>query len=229
MKILRTILFALILFSFFKGYAQNDSLDTGFASFYHDWFYGKRTSSGEILGAQKLTCAHRSLPFGTRLKVTNLDNHKTAIVTVNDRGPFVRGRIIDVTQSVARKLDFVAQGQVKVKIEMLTCEANPDSIYLTADSVRPFYKLQATETGFEAFSVKIASYLSERKTFDVVRELKQKWNEDVFVQTVPYKDGTMYRIFAGKFANRQHAEKLYEKLKDFYADCYVTKLAPTKQ
>ena len=117
MKIFRTILILFIVFSFFQSYSQSDSLDTGFASFYHDWFYGKRTSSGEILSAKKLTCAHRSLPFGTRLKVTNLNNHKTAIVTVNDRGPFVRGRIIDVTQSVAQKLDFVAQGQVKVKLK----------------------------------------------------------------------------------------------------------------
>jgi rare lipoprotein A len=97
------------------GYSQ--SVETGMASFYSDAFEGKQTASGEIYKSSKMTAAHRTLPFGTEVKVTNLSNQRTVKVTVNDRGPFAKGRVIDLSRAAAVKLDFVDQGVTKVQIE----------------------------------------------------------------------------------------------------------------
>lgn len=89
------------------------------ASYYGDDFHGRKTASGEVFDQWKLTCAHRDLPFGTRLKVTNLQNKKSVLVRVNDRGPWVSGRLIDLSYAAAKKIDMIKKGVVKVKIEIV--------------------------------------------------------------------------------------------------------------
>lgn len=88
----------------------------GLASFYNE---GSRTASGERLDPADLTAAHPSLPFGTRVRVTSVDTGRSVIVRVNDRGPFVRGRVLDVSYSAARQLDMTKQGVAKVKFEVV--------------------------------------------------------------------------------------------------------------
>ncbi len=111
-----SIVFTLLLICLsFHGYAQ--SAETGLASFYNDKFEGKKTASGEIYKASKLTAAHRTLPFGTRVKVTNLSNNRSVVVTVNDRGPFVKNRVIDLSRAAAEKLGYIDQGVAEVKVE----------------------------------------------------------------------------------------------------------------
>jgi len=90
--------------------------ETGLASFYSETYNGKKTANGEIYNSSELTAAHKKLPFGTKVKVTNLSNGKTVKVRVNDRGPFVAGRIIDLTRKAAKKIDMINDGVVKVKI-----------------------------------------------------------------------------------------------------------------
>ena len=89
---------------------------TGKASYYADKFDGRKTASGEIFRNQKLTAAHKTLPFGTKVKVTNLNNGKTVKVRVNDRGPFIPGRIIDLSKRAAKKIKLDEEGVAKVKI-----------------------------------------------------------------------------------------------------------------
>ena len=89
---------------------------TGMASYYAGKYIGRPTASGEIFAANKLTAAHRTLPFGTMVKVTNLTNNKSVIVRINDRGPFIKGRIIDLSELAAKKIDMMQQGIVKVTI-----------------------------------------------------------------------------------------------------------------
>ena len=91
--------------------------EKGKASFYADFFQGRQTSNGETFKHRKLTAAHRSLPFGTKVKVKNLKNGKTVKVRINDRGPFVDGRIIDLSRKAARKLGMVNDGVVPVEIK----------------------------------------------------------------------------------------------------------------
>jgi rare lipoprotein A len=91
----------------------------GIASYYAHDFHGKKTSSGETYNMNAFTAAHRTLPFGTKIRVTNLENHKTVIVKVNDRGPFKEGRIIDLSLGAAKKIDLVLSGTARVRLEVL--------------------------------------------------------------------------------------------------------------
>jgi rare lipoprotein A len=91
--------------------------ETGKASFYADKFQGRTTASGEKFKQEKLTAAHRTLPFGTKVKVVNLANGRSVKVTINDRGPFAPGRIIDVSKKAARKLGMVDAGVASIEIK----------------------------------------------------------------------------------------------------------------
>lgn len=97
-------------------------LGVGKASFYghKDGHHGRRTASGERYDSNSLTGAHRTLPFGTRVRVTNLRNGRSVVIRINNRGPFIRGRIIDVSYAAARELDFVSRGVAQVRIEPAT-------------------------------------------------------------------------------------------------------------
>lgn len=97
-------------------------LETGLASFYHVMFHGRRTANGEKFSNKALTAAHPTLPFGTRLRVINLTNNRSVIVRVNDRGPMLKDRIIDLTQRAARELGFQYHGIVKVEVEIVPAE-----------------------------------------------------------------------------------------------------------
>jgi len=93
--------------------------ETAVCSYYSAGLNGRRTTSGEKFDSNALTAAHRTLPMGTKLKLTNLSNKKSAVVTVNDRGPFVKGRTISVTRHAAEELGFIREGTAKVQIEQV--------------------------------------------------------------------------------------------------------------
>lgn len=109
-------LIILITFALFSGCASS-SVQKGKASFYGHEFGGKRTASGERFNPHALTAAHRSLPFGTKLRLTNPANGRSIIVRVNDRGPFIRGRVIDISLGAARALGFIRRGTAQLVIE----------------------------------------------------------------------------------------------------------------
>lgn len=116
MKLLIICCFISLIYSE-PNYAQH--IETGMASFYSDSLQGRMTASGEAYDKIKMTAAHRSLAFNTKIKVTNLDNKKSVVVIINDRGPFVEGRIIDLSRAAAEKLDFIDKGVVKVRVEVI--------------------------------------------------------------------------------------------------------------
>ncbi len=95
----------------------NAQMQTGIASYYNDKHHGKKTASGEIYHNAKLTAAHRTLPFGTEVKVTNLSNGKWVTVRINDRGPYAKGRLIDLSKVAAQQIGLIKMGIAKVKIE----------------------------------------------------------------------------------------------------------------
>jgi peptidoglycan lytic transglycosylase len=94
----------------------------GTASWYGPKFHGKKTASGEIYNQNKLTAAHKTLPLGSKARVTNLDNGSAVEVEINDRGPFVEGRIIDLSRAAARALGFVESGTAPVRVELIAEE-----------------------------------------------------------------------------------------------------------
>jgi rare lipoprotein A len=91
----------------------------GIASYYAHDFHGKQTSNGETYDMNSLTAAHRTFPFGTKVRVTNLENHKTVIVRVNDRGPFKEGRIMDLSLGAAKVIDLIRTGTARVRLEVI--------------------------------------------------------------------------------------------------------------
>ena len=93
--------------------------EIGLASYYGDEYVGRATASGTPYNRRHLTAAHRTLPFGTRVRVVNLENGKSAVVTITDRGPWKRGRVIDVSRRAARVLGFERQGQARVRLDVL--------------------------------------------------------------------------------------------------------------
>lgn len=121
---MRQLLTSFCLLSLLAGCASHEIDphgydETGRASFYGARHQGKRTASGETFNQNALTAAHRQLPFGTRVKVTNLNNDKAVIVRINDRGPQGRGRLIDVSRGAAEQLGMLRSGVAKVRVQSL--------------------------------------------------------------------------------------------------------------
>jgi len=93
--------------------------ETGVASYYADKYHGKRTASGEVFDMHQLTAAHPHHAFGTRIKVTHLGNQRSVLVRINDRGPFIKGRVIDLSLAAAQELHMVRDGLAQVKLELV--------------------------------------------------------------------------------------------------------------
>jgi rare lipoprotein A len=100
-------------------YAPKSGVEVGVASWYGQEFHGRPTSSREVFNMNDMTAAHRTLPFGTHIMVTNLENDRSVVVRINDRGPFVRGRVIDLSYAAARVLGLIGPGTARVRLEIL--------------------------------------------------------------------------------------------------------------
>src|SRR5262249_12133443 len=96
--------------------------EMGIASWYGPRFHGQRSASGQIFNEHELTAAHRTLPFGTKVRVTNLKNGRSVVVRITDRGPYVKGRILDLSRAAAQELKMIKQGRIRVALSVLTDE-----------------------------------------------------------------------------------------------------------
>ncbi|MCB2205000.1 septal ring lytic transglycosylase RlpA family protein [bacterium] len=105
-----------------RNYPQVDVLevDEGVASYYHNKFHGRKTANGERYNRRELTAAHRDYPFGTYVRVTSMQNGKSVIVRINDRGPFRKSRVIDLSRAAAEELEMIHDGLADVRIEVLS-------------------------------------------------------------------------------------------------------------
>jgi rare lipoprotein A len=113
------IIISLLLALSTAACAKHDGIQTGKGSWYGKKFHGRQTASGEKYNMYALTAAHKKLPFNTMVKVTNLSNNRSVIVRINDRGPYAKGRIIDLSYLGARKLGYINKGVAKLKVEVL--------------------------------------------------------------------------------------------------------------
>ena len=123
------LIFIFVFYACKKG--QEAYTQTGYASYYSNYFQGKGTASGESFHQDSLTAAHLYLPIGTEVEVTNLSNDRSVVVTINDRGPYVEGRIIDLSRKAAEKLGFIEEGETEVRIEVV----EPAEGYALQDSI----------------------------------------------------------------------------------------------
>lgn len=100
--------------------ATTGSVQRGLASYYHDSLHGNKTASGQIYDKNRLSAAHKTLPLGTQVRVTDLDTGRSLVVHINDRGPFVKGRIIDLSRRAASELNMIKRGLARVRLEVLS-------------------------------------------------------------------------------------------------------------
>jgi rare lipoprotein A len=167
---------------------------SGVASWYGRDFHGKKTSSGEVYDMNAMTAAHKTLPLGVYVKVYNRDNGREAIVRVNDRGPFVKGRIIDLSYAAAKKLGVDAAGTAPVRIEALGYSAGG----------KGGYKEPATYDSGN-YTIQVGSFKEFANAERLSGEMKNLYGfSDVRLTNV--NGGLFYRVYAGKYASLKAAE-----------------------
>ena len=165
--------------------------ETGLASWYGVPYHGRRTSSGEVYDMYQLTAAHRDIPLGSWVEVTNLTNGRSLTVRINDRGPFVEGRVIDLSYAAASLLWITGPGVVPVRVRLS--------------------QLPVGASGSARYSVQVASFTAESSAQALKAELEQKVR-GVHVVKALIGGETYYRVRIGTFASRSEAQGTAERL-----------------
>ena len=179
--------------------------EEGNASWYGEPFNGRRASNGEIYDMYKLTAAHRTLPFDTMVRVTNVNNGKSTMVRITDRGPFVENRIIDLSLAAAREIDLVGPGVAPVRVEVLGNNADPTA-------------------GF--FTVQVGAF-KDRGNAERLRDRLNASYSPIFIQQYDGPDGTFYRVRVGKVSGEDAAQQFSEQLRSREGFTpFVTRLDP---
>lgn len=212
---MKNLLFT-IAFSFLaaSAFAQ---IQTGKASFYADKFDGKPTASGEKYRHNKLTGAHKTLPFGTKVRITNMANNESVEVTINDRGPYVEDRIIDLSKAAAEKLGFVSQGLAEVKLEVIDAgDGKTSDPARTIDNVtvdeKEFYEFEIERSKPKGFAVQIGTYQELVNLMRLSDNLKNSYQKAVTVQVKIINGVKYYSLLLGQFSSRQKAEVFRSEL-----------------
>jgi rare lipoprotein A len=223
------ILFLLGLFATLELQAQQ----IGYASFYSDYFHGRKTASGQLFDNRKLTCAHRTLPFGTMLKVINLENDKSIIVRVTDRGPYAKGRVIDLTKEGARQLDFIKKGIAKVRIEVqnhledvfedMDVTSDIDTIFTGSSSPGDIQPLEiiVDSVFFQRYGIKVFTFDNADRANEEAKKLERLYQFSVQVIEVQMQKGMLYRVCVGNFETRDDAQKAADIIKVKYPKSFV--------
>jgi len=188
--------------------ARIGSTETGIASWYGIPYHGRRSASGEIYDMEKLTAAHRALPFQTWVEVTNLSNGKQVNVRITDRGPFVGGRIIDLSMAAARQLDMVRSGTARVRLKVIVAPVNEPSVNAPPVSASPVNTLTSPQGNSQ---VATGEYAVQAGAFsDPVRA-------EIFRQSLPFADtrvlprqegSSLWRVVVGHALTLQAATAL---------------------
>jgi rare lipoprotein A len=171
--------------------APSGYTEEGNASWYGVPFHGRHASNGEIYDMYKLTAAHRTLPFETMVRVTNLSNGKSTVVRITDRGPFVENRIIDLSLAAAREIESVGPGIVPVRVEVL------GNVDLT--------------TGF--FTVQVGAF-RDRANAERLRDRLSLTYAPIFIQPYDSPDGMFYRVRVGKISGEDATRTLSDQLRE---------------
>jgi rare lipoprotein A len=174
------------------GRRGSEYVERGIASWYGEEFHGNPTASGEIYNMYDLTAAHRTLPLGTSVMVTNLENHRSVRVRINDRGPFLKGRIIDLSYAAAKVIDMAEKGTARVEV--------------VAFGVPKDHKEQAP-----VYAVQVGSFSKRENAERLLHEVREFF-EGAYMTILETTQGSYYRVRVGKFPTRELAYQAAEKL-----------------
>jgi len=182
--------------------AQIPVSETGLASWYGHPYHGRPAANGEIYDMEKLTAAHRTLPFGTRVHVTNLTNTKTVDVRITDRGPFVDGRIIDLSHAAAEAIDMVGVGVAQVRVDILSAPT------VTATT--------------NWFSVQAGAFADKDRADRLRISLEREYGSALLV----FRPGTpaLWRVLVGKEPTEQAAGELARRMRSEVGPAFVVRL-----
>jgi rare lipoprotein A len=211
---------------FFITLGSTAQIQTGKASYYADKFEGQPTASGEKYKASKLTAAHKTLPFGTKVKVTNLANNEFVVVTINDRGPFVEGRIIDVSKEAAERLSFFNQGTADVRLEIVDpTDGKQDTQPVAVDHVvvedKETYDFDISRIQPKGFGLQLGTYQELVNVLKIVDNLKTTYKKKVAVQVKIVNGVKYYSILMIGFSKREKMLSLMNELKKKFPDTFV--------
>src|SRR6478609_8270148 len=223
MKILSTL--TLLFLLTFCG-ALQAQVQTGKASFYADKFEGKTTASGEKYKHSKLTAAHKTLPFGTVVRVKNLANSETVDVVVNDRGPYVDGRVIDLSKSAAEKLGFVNKGLADVEVTVIDAGDGKGKIQtgpinnVSVDE-KEFYDFEISRLKPKGFAVQVGTYQELVNLMRLSDNLKNSYKRQVTIQVKILNGVKYYSIILGQFSSRSKADGFLAEVKGKFPDAFI--------
>jgi rare lipoprotein A len=178
---------------------ETRGVQQGIASWYGADFHGKQTSSGEVYDMYQLTCAHNTLPLGTMVMVTNLENGRSVELKVNDRGPFVKERIIDVSSAAAQMLGMWEKGTASVKVEVISLA--PELV--------------------QRFTLQVGSFIDETNAQKLAEQLRKSF-ENVTITTLETPTQKYHRVRVGQFETRESASVMAEKLSQMGFNVLVT-------
>ena len=182
-----------------KREIRKGEVQYGVASWYGADFHGRATSSGEVYDMYQLTCAHQTLPLGTMVMVTNLENGRSLELKVNDRGPFVKERIIDVSYAAAQMLGIWEKGTASVKVEVIG--SAPELI--------------------QRFTLQVGSFVDETNAQRLAEQLRRNF-DNVSVTTLETQTQKYHRVRVGQFDTRELALVMAKKLAEMGFNVMVT-------
>jgi rare lipoprotein A len=177
-------------------------IQTGIASWYGPGFHGKTTANGETFDMNRLTAAHRTLPFDSVVRVTNLGNSRSVDVRINDRGPYAGNRVIDLSREAARRIGMIEAGTARVRLELLR---SPEPVTRRGDDLNR-----------EHFTVQLESY---NRRVDADRRSGEIQGSRVAVARVGGR--TYYRVYFGRYENRNDADRALADLRHRGFDGFV--------
>ena len=192
----------------------------GKASWYGGKFHGRRTANGEIYNMYEMTAAHKTLPMGTYVKVLNLSNKKQSVVRINDRGPFVRGRIIDVSRAVAEEIDLIGPGEVDVKIVALGKEVGELG---SGKGSTPLVELADLKTG--AFTIQIGAFSDKNNALEVADRLGRIF--DYIHVAIQRGNGVraLYKVHVSKSETLNKAAQVEKRLQEMgFTEAFVVRI-----
>ncbi len=201
-----------ILFSLYLGIASGcktsqptssnlQLIETGIASWYGPNFHGKATANGEVYNMNGLTAAHRTLPFDTKVKVVNIDNSRSITVRINDRGPYAKNRIIDLSKGAAKQLDMIGPGTARVKL------------YASKNALQ---NAEIKDLKVPHYTIQLASYQDKNAAHERASTLK-----GIRVQEVRVSNKMTYRLYYGLYTDKSNAQREQKRLKSQGWDGFV--------
>ncbi len=196
-------------------------VETGKASWYGEPFHGRTTSNGEVYNMHGPTAAHTTLPFGTYVSVRNLANGKSTVVRINDRGPFVKGRIIDLSYGAAKEIGLVGPGVTDVRITALAPQVATGKT--PGGGVGPVVETRDFKTG--EFTVQIGAFLNRESATGLAERLSVIFDHVKVTEFVDENERTLHRVRVSRTHSLKDAGEIEKKLKELgFTGAFVVRI-----